>query len=450
MKTLGTVAALQADLARGATTSVALTERALAAAADPQGEGPRAFTKLYRDAALAQARASDALRKAGIVASPVAGLPISIKDLFDVAGETTLAGSVVRKGAPAAGQDAAAIARLRQAGAVIVGRTNMTEFAYSGLGINPHYGTPANLYDRAARRIPGGSSSGAAVSVTDGMAVAGIGTDTGGSVRIPSALNGITGFKPTARRVPTSGCFPLSSTLDSVGPLAASVACCAVFDAIMAGAEPVVPPALPIAGLRLGAVQKFVLDGVDRTVAAAYQAALRKLAAAGARIVDVAFDELLEIPKINAAGGFSPPEAFALHRAMLASDEAKYDPRIAARIKKGAAMTASEYVDLISARADLISRANKVTAPFDAMMMPSVAVAAPPIAPLEADDELYMKTNMLILRNTALGNLLDRCAISLPCHVPGEAPVGLMLMGETMGDAKLLSVALAVETALHK
>ncbi|MGE4013737.1 MAG: amidase, partial [Alphaproteobacteria bacterium] len=325
MKTLGTVAALQADLARGATTSVALTERALAAAADPQGEGPRAFTKLYRDAALAQARASDALRKAGIVASPVAGLPISIKDLFDVAGETTLAGSVVRKGAPAAGQDAAAIARLRQAGAVIVGRTNMTEFAYSGLGINPHYGTPANLYDRAARRIPGGSSSGAAVSVTDGMAVAGIGTDTGGSVRIPSALNGITGFKPTARRVPTSGCFPLSSTLDSVGPLAASVACCAVFDAIMAGAEPVVPPALPIAGLRLGAVQKFVLDGVDRTVAAAYQAALRKLAAAGARIVDVAFDELLEIPKINAAGGFSPPEAFALHRAMLASDEAKYD-----------------------------------------------------------------------------------------------------------------------------
>ena len=223
---------LTTALEEGSTTSVQLTEQALARATDPAGEGARA-TRLYAESALAQARASDTLRAAGVVRSAVEGLPVSIKDLFDVKGETTMAGSVAREGEPAAEHNAVVVDRLIAAGAVIVGRTNMTEFAYSGLGINPHYGTPLNPWDRATGRIPGGSSSGAAVSVADGMAAAAIGSDTGGSVRIPAALCGLTGFKPSAWRVSMAGVLPLSANLDSIGPIAASVRCCAELDAIL-------------------------------------------------------------------------------------------------------------------------------------------------------------------------------------------------------------------------
>ncbi|HEX7006264.1 MAG TPA: amidase [Alphaproteobacteria bacterium] len=437
-------------LRTGATTSRALTEEALARAEDKAGEGARVFTRLYREQALAEAEASDRLRRSGVAPAPLAGLPISIKDLFDVAGETTLAGSVVRKGEPAAKADAPIVRRLRAAGAVIVGRTNMTEFAFSGLGLNPHYGTPLNPWDRKTGRIPGGSSSGAAVSVTDGMAAAAIGTDTGGSVRIPSALCGLTGLKPTARRVPTEGTFPLSATLDSIGPLAPSVACCALLDAVMAGEQPTVPDALPIEGLRLGAVQHYVLDDLDSTVAATYGAALSRLSAAGARVVDVPFPELDTLPAINAKGGIVTAEAYAIHRKALADSEARYDPRVSARIKRGASQDSADYIDLLSARRDLIARAAAISAPFDALVMPTVPVVAPALEPLEKDDALYAKTNALVLRNPSAFNFLDRCALSLPCHAPGEAPVGLMLVGEHGGDRRLLSVGLAVEAALRR
>jgi aspartyl-tRNA(Asn)/glutamyl-tRNA(Gln) amidotransferase subunit A len=445
MKTLTDLAGA---LANGTTTSRALTEEALARAEDKAGEGGRVFTRLYRERALAEADASDRLRKAGVVPSPLAGLPVSIKDLFDVAGETTLAGSVVRRGLPPAKADAAIVKRLRAAGAIIVGRTTMTEFAFSGLGLNPHYGTPRNPWDRKTGRIPGGSSSGAAVSVADGMAAAAIGTDTGGSVRIPSALCGLTGFKPTAKRVPTDGTFPLSFTLDSIGPLAPSVACCALLDAVMAGEAPTVPAALPLAGLRFGAPQRYVLDGIDATVAATFAAALSRLAKAGARIVDMPFAELDALPGINAKGGIVTAEAYAVHRKALAEGEARYDPRVGARIKRGAAQDAADYIDLLAARRDLIARAAAISAPFDALVLPTVPVVAPALAPLEADDDLYAKTNLLVLRNPTVGNFLDRCALSLPCHAPGEAPVGLMLMGEHGEDRRLLAVGLAVEAAL--
>lgn len=438
-----------AALARGGATSARLVGEALERGSDQSGEGARVFIRLYHDAARVQAEASDRLRGAGVAASPLAGIPVSIKDLFDVAGETTTAGSVVLKGRAPAARDAVVVRRLRAAGAVIVGKTNMTEFAYSGLGLNPHYGTPRNRWDRASGRIPGGSSSGAAISVTDGMCVAAIGTDTGGSVRIPSALNGLAGFKPTARRVPRDGAFPLSTTLDSVGPLANSVACCAIVDAAMAGEEPVAPAPIPLRGLRLAVPRRYVLDDLEKAVADCFDAALSRLSAAGAQIADIPFAELEELPSINAGGGFSAPECYAVLRGLIAGAADKFDPRVLARIQRGAAMSAAEYVELMAARASLMARAAAVTAPFDAVVMPTTSRVAPPISSLAADDE-YVRTNAAILRNPSVVNFLDRCALTLPCHAPGDAPVGFTLMGEHLGDRRLLAIGLSCEPALRR
>ncbi len=443
-----TIAETRQALAGGRSTARALAEQALAHAEDKAGEGGRTFIRLYKAQALAAADAADALRKAGVAPPPLAGVPVSIKDLFDVAGEPTLAGSVLRRDSPPAARDAAIVGRLRAAGAVIVGKTNMTEFAFSGLGLNPHYGTPASPWDRATRRIPGGSSSGAGVSVADGMAVAAIGTDTGGSVRIPAAFNGVVGFKPTARRIALDGCFPLAPTLDSVGPLANSVACCALLDAVMAGAPDEPLPQRAVAGLRLAAPQRFVLDGLDRTVAEVYGRVLAKLAKAGATIRDIELGELEEIPRIMARGALVTVEAFAVHREMLATRERDYDARVATRIKLGAGVSAADYFAMLRARTELNARVARLTAEFDALLCPTVAVTAPPIAPLERDDDLYVNTNFAVLRNTTAFNFLDRCAVSLPVHEPGSAPVGLMVVGEAMRDRDLLGVAAAIEAAL--
>src|SRR6202795_3912877 len=277
-----TIRQLAADLAAGRTTSRKLTEEAFARIEDRNGEGKRVFVKTWRAQALAAAEASDSLRQAGIVVSPLAGIPVSIKNLCDVAGETTLAGSKALSDAPPAQEDAPVVARLRAAGAVIVGSTNMSEFAFSGVGFNPHYGTPGNPADR--KRVPGGSSSGAAVSVADRMAVAALGTDTGGSVRIPAAVCGIVGFKPTARRVPIDGVVPLSTSLDSIGPLANSVECCAIVDAVFAAEPIVVPEATPLAGLRCAVPRHFVMDDLDPVIAKAFERACKALAAKGVRI----------------------------------------------------------------------------------------------------------------------------------------------------------------------
>ena len=349
-----TVLSLAEDLAAGRTTSRALIEAALARIADPTGEGTRTFIKVYSDTARAAADAQDRLRAAGYVASPLAGLPVSIKDLFDVAGERTLAGSKALDDMPPAKHDAPIVARLRAAGAILIGRTNMTEFAFSGVGINPHYGTPGSPCDR--RCIPGGSSSGAAVSVADGGAVVAIGTDTGGSVRIPAALCGLVGLKPTQKRISRAGTTPLSATLDSIGPLANSVACCAIADAVMAGEEPIVPPPVPVEALRLGVPQSFVLDDLAPEVATAFADACTMLSRRGARIVDLPLTELGEYRAINVKGGFAPIEALAWHRPLLARRGDEYDPRVRSRIERSGGMTAVEYVDLCAARADLIAR----------------------------------------------------------------------------------------------
>ncbi len=445
---LDTIARQQAAIAAGETAAAALVDEACTRAEAPDGEGGLAFLAHYGDAARQQAQHADAMRAAGVDLGPLAGMPVSIKDLFDVAGETTRAGSIVRREAEPAAADAAIVRRLKGAGAILVGRTNMTEFAYSGIGINPHYGTPANPWDRENRRIPGGSSSGAAVSVADGMAVAAIGTDTGGSVRIPAALNGLAGFKPTARRVPQDGCFPLSFSLDSIGPLAASVACCALVDAVMAGEDPAPLPEVPVSGLRLGIAQTLVLDALEEPVSAAFEVALTRLSAAGARLIDLPFALLADIPQLSTAGGLAAAEALALHRKNLESRRQDFDRRVAARILNGAKISGADYVDLLHARARLRREADALTAPFDAVLMPTCPRVAPLIADLENDDAAFGEANLAMLRNTASFNFLDRCAATLPIHRAGEAPVGLMVVGETMGDRRNLAVAKAIETAL--
>jgi len=444
MKTLSLLAA---DLQQGRTTSRALVEECLQNIAAPHGEGVRVFLKVDAERARADADRHDAERRAGRARSPYAGIPVSIKDLFDREGEVTLAGSKLLRDAAPATRDAPSVARLIAAGFVPIGRTNMTEFAFSGLGLNCHYGTPANPFDRATRRIPGGSSCGAAVSITDEMAFAALGTDTGGSCRIPAAMCGIVGFKPTARRVPLAGAFPLSPSLDSIGPLANSVECCAILDAVLAGEhiEPILP--LPLRGLRFAVPQAVVLDDMDEQVAGAFSRALSSLAAQGAIIEEIPLTQLQELAELNRKGGLAPPEAYALHRDWIAEHADEYDPRVLARILRAKEQDAADYIQLLRARTSFAERLAAELMSFDAMLMPTVPMIAPPIASLD-DDAAYRHTNALALRNPSIVNFIDGCAISLPCHRMGEAPVGLMLATLGGRDPQLIAIAASAERAL--
>ncbi|HTZ78067.1 MAG TPA: amidase [Stellaceae bacterium] len=442
-----TLETLAAELAAGRTSSRDLVEQALARIADPAGEGRRVFVKVYGETARAAADAQDRLRAAGYVASPLAGIPVSIKDLFDVAGERTLAGSKALDDAPPATADAPIVARLKAAGAVLVGRTNMTEFAFSGVGINPHYGTPGNPYDRT--RIPGGSSSGAPVSVADGMAAVAIGTDTGGSVRIPAAFCGLVGLKPTQYRVPRDGATPLSTTLDSIGPIGSSVACCALTDAVMAGEMPVAPAARAVETLRLGIPQTAVLDDLEAPVAKAFERAVSALSRAGARVVELPMQVLGDYAGINAKGGFSPAEAYAWHQRLLERRGGDYDPRVRVRIERGREMTAVDYIRLLQQRADFIARVDREAADVDVLIMPTLALTAPPIAAF-ARDEDFWRLNGKILRNPAFINFMDRCALTLPIEPPAEAPVGLMLVGRHGDDRHLLAIGRGVEALIER
>ncbi|MGH8139866.1 MAG: amidase [Steroidobacteraceae bacterium] len=448
-----TLARLACSLAAARITSRELVEACLANITAAPGEGARAFTKVHTQQALAAADFHDRMRKLGAAPSAFAGIPISVKDLFDLAGDVTLAGSKVLQDTAPATRDALAVARLKAAGFIVMGRTNMTEFAFSGLGINPHYGTPLNPWDRGTGRIPGGSSSGAAVSVTDAMAFAGLGTDTGGSCRIPAAMCGIVGFKPTASRVPLDGAYPLSATLDSIGPLANSVACCATLDAVLA-AEPVldpggaVPAAATVEGLRLGVLGGYVLDDMAPEVAASLERALHKLGKAGARLRDVGVPELAELPQIHRKGGFSAAEAYALHRERAASEASRYDPRVLVRILRGREQDAADYIDLYRQRTGFIGRVTPRLEPFDALLMPTIPIIPAALTDLAANDA-YARINSLALRNPSIVNFLDGCAISIPCHEPGSAPVGLTIFGLSHADRRVLSIGAAIESCLR-
>jgi len=417
-------------------------EQCLDRIAEPNGEGARACITVYAQAARAAADASDARARLGMPLGPLDGAVVSIKDLFDVAGEVTRAGSKVleREGAPAAA-DALVVRRLRGAGAVIAAKTNMTEFAFSGIGANPHFGTPGNPADRA--RAPGGSSSGAAVAVADGMCEIAIGSDTGGSTRIPAAFCGVVGYKPSRQRVPTAGAFPLSYTLDSVGPMAGSVAQCAQADAVMAGEEP--PPLdASLAGLRIGVAQGLPFENLDDTVSAAFAHALKAIGKAGARVIGETMPLVDDMMRVNAKGGIVPAEAYAVHRARLAARGDDIDPNVRMRIERAGGISAADYIDMLQQRADLVRAMDSCLAGLDALVLPTVAIVAPRLADLETR-EGFGRANAASLRNTSIANFFDLCAISLPLPRGGGLPVGLMLMGRNGHDRRLFAIAAAVE-----
>ncbi len=434
-RSLPTLAGLARDLATGAITSRRIVEDCLARIEDPAGEGPRAFIRVDADGARTTADAMDALRKSGAAPSPYAGIPVAIKDLADIAGQVTAAGSRALADKPPATSDAPTVARLRRAGFILIGRANMTEFAYSGLGINPHYGTPSSPWMRSERRVPGGSSSGSGVSVADGMAHGALGTDTGGSCRVPASFNGVVGWKPTA------GVVPLSKSLDSIGPLARTVDCCAIMDAIFANEVPAPLPQVPVKGLRLLVPETIVLDSLDSHVAAAFDAALRRLADAGALITRAPLPELKRAAELTEKGGFTGAESYAWHRELIAKKREQYDPRVLMRIMRGAEQDAAFYIGLVERRAALIPA-------FDALIMPTTAIIAPRIDEVSKDDD-YTRINMLILRNPAVFNILDCCSISIPMHRPGDAPTGLMVVGQGGTDRRTLAISAALERILQ-
>ena len=428
----------------------ALLEQSLAAAHSPVCAN--AFVDRGRpELARSVAAGVDAAHSHGAPVPPLAGLAVSVKDLFDVHGEVTTAGSVILRDRPSAAADCPAVARLRRAGAALIGRTNMSEFAFSGVGINPHYGTPANATTSKldpTPRIPGGSTSGGAVSVACGAAWAALGSDTGGSIRIPAALHGLVGFKSTARLTPTQGAIPLSTTLDTVCAITRSVRDAALVHSILAD-RPNALRARPLRSLRLAVPRGFLLDSLDATVASGFERALRELRAAGASIDDVDLAPLGEVAALMAGGGFAPVEAWAWHRELISRVEASYDPRVAMRIRRGERMSAAEYLDLQRARALWIGAMHIVLRDYDAMLSPTVPMIAPPLTPLLSDDAAFFATNALLLRNPSVVNLLDGCAVSLPCQRADELPVGLMLWGGALCDDAVLDAAFAVESTLR-
>lgn len=444
-----TIVELSRLLASQKITSRQLVEQSLAAIKDPAGEGARTFLLVHEQQALAAADAVDRQRRSGAWLPTLAGITISIKDLFDEAGIVTLAGSKLLIGSPAATRDATVVARLRKAGAVIVGRTSLTEFAFTGLGINAHYGTPKNAFDRAVGRIPGGSTSGGAISITDGMAAGTIGTDTGGSLRIPAALNGLVGFKPTARRVPREGLFPLSPTLDSAGPIAKTVADCALLDQVLA-AESDVPTPAKLRGLRFAVPTTVFQDDLSPAVSAAFSAALERLAAAGASIVETPMPEFGQAAAVSPRGALPSAEAYAYHRKWVAERADQYDPHVLSRIRSGEAVTPEKYRELLELRERFTVTIENAARGYDAMLMPTTPDTAPTIAETTRNDEAYFRINSRMLRNTAIVNFFDGCALSVPCHEPGAAPVGLMIAGTQNTDRKLLAIGMAVEEVVWK
>ena len=440
--------AARGAVAQGQTTASAELALSLKAADGPSCT--HAYIRRFDAAARAAAAAVDQMRAQGAPLPPLAGLAVSIKDLFDVAGHPSTGGSAALADAPAAAQDSPAVARLRGAGAALTGHTNLSEFAFSGVGINPHHGAPVNAATLAldpTPRAPGGSTSGGATTVASGAAWAALGSDTGGSIRIPAALQGLVGFKNTQRLTPLDGCIPLSSTLDTTCMITRSVRDAVLLHEVIAARQVSLQPR-PARLMRLAVPTTLMLDGLEPAVAAAFEAALARLRAAGARIDEIALPPLGRLADLNAQGGFAAAESWAWHRTRLAERADRYDPRVALRIRRGQAMGAADYVDLLHARQGWISEMATLLAPYDAMLSPTVPLVAPPVAPLIDSDEAFFATNARLLRNPSAVNFLDGCALSLPCQAPGALPVGLMVWAGAMADDTVLSASLTIESLL--
>jgi aspartyl-tRNA(Asn)/glutamyl-tRNA(Gln) amidotransferase subunit A len=437
-----TLAGLATQLERGEVTSRVLIEAVLDRLKQKPEQASKCFISVDEQGAKTQADEQDRLRKAGRHAGPYAGIPVSVKDLFDVTGQVTKAGSIALKNAAPATQDADAVAALRRAGMVIIGRTNMTEFAYSGLGLNPHYGTPLCIYDQARGRAPGGSSAGAAVSVAEGFNVLSIGSDTGGSCRIPAAYNGIIGFKPSAQRISTRGAYPLSSSFDSIGPFSNTVACAAAADAIMSGDFSSAPTISRISRpLRLAVLRNsYVMAGLDPHVEEDFARALAKLKASGVEFEDVVLDGLDDLPANLKRGGIVGYEAYQQHHRLLAISARQYDPRVSSRIQSAGETTAEDYQNLLKSRRALIARFEMQAGGFDGVVCPTVAIISPKLSDLKEDAD-YFRLNGVSLRNTYVANFLNGCSISLPMHANQNAPTGFMITAVNGADKALLASA---------
>jgi aspartyl-tRNA(Asn)/glutamyl-tRNA(Gln) amidotransferase subunit A len=444
------VVQLAALLASGAITPEAVTAQTFAAIGDC--DDPAVFTVLTPERAAQEARASATRFREGRARGPLDGVPVAWKDLFDIAGMPTTAGSRVLSNATPARSDAPVVARLRDAGMVCIGRVNMTEFAYSGIGLNPHFGTPRNAHGADAPRVPGGSSSGSAVAVAKGLVPVSIGSDTGGSVRIPAAFNGIIGYKSSGGRYPTDGAFPLSRTLDTVGVLARSVADATLVDAGLRGE--IVTAATPrsLAGLRVIVPTNIVFGDIQPAVAGNFEAAIGRLAAAGAIVQHThlpVFDSVMAL--ITRHGAIAAAEAYVLHKARIEGPEAAaLDRRVLARLRLGAGVTMPDYVTLMQERQRLIREATALFTDGAVVAFPTIVHTAPRIADLEADDELFGRINSRTLRNTMLGNFLDWCGISFPNGTDEDGlPTALQLSGAPGADDALLSLGLAAESVIR-
>ncbi|MDK1490856.1 amidase [Sinorhizobium sp. 7-81] len=420
---------------------------AILARLDARRDEERVFMKLYADAARAEADAADRRLSDGKSLGPLDGRILSIKDLFDIAGEPTLAGSIVRRAAVPAAADAAIVRRLRAAGAVILGKTHMTEFAFTAVGLNPHYPVPGNASDPSL--IPGGSSSGAAVSVAEGTSEIAIGSDTGGSVRIPAALNGLVGLKPTARRVPLDGAFPLSPSLDSIGPLALTVADCALADAIMAGETPKPLAPLPLDGLTLGIPKGALLENLTPEVAEAFEGSMQILSCAGVTLVDCVIDDLLaRFAEATSIGSIAGIEGSRIHRDWLKDEDERVDSRVKATLRRRLAVSDAALEKLLRTRQDLVRAMDERLTPFDLVLLPTTPIPAVGIASVEQDKMEYRRVEDLLLRNTQVANQFDLPAITLPM-AGTSLPTGLMLVGRSGTDGMLLAASVSVEALLQ-
>lgn len=445
-----TIATAQKALNSGEVSAVDLVGEALGEIERQDGEGSRTFIRVFKNSAISQAATSDALRKMQVPQGPLAGIPISVKDLFDIETEPTSAGSLyLAQNVQPAQKDAIVIARLRAAGAVFLGHTNMTEFAFSGLGINPHFGTPKNAWNRHIGHVPGGSSSGAAISVAEGMAIAALGTDTGGSVRIPAAFNNLYGFKPSLGRHPMQGVFPLAKTLDTVGPIARSMACCRVLDHIMAGLPIPQADIHPMAGLRFAILETLALDDLDIEVAGAFVRALEVIAKAGARLERIEIKAINNASKIGALGSLVAPQAYHAHRACLEAVGDAIDPRVRQRMEAAKDISAADYIEIIRLQKEMQEKTADAFRYFDAILMPTVVIRPPEIRLLQQSDDLYREMNAKALRNTTICNLLGMPAASIPIAPSRNAPpVGMMIMGPYGSDAQTMDMAESVDACL--
>ncbi|MCP4384728.1 MAG: amidase [Hyphomicrobiales bacterium] len=440
-----TAAAIGRALAAGEDSPVALAEHLLEQIDAASGQS--VFLAVTGDRAMREARAAEKRLAAGRPLSALDGVPIAWKDLIDMAGEVTTAGSATRRDAPPAADDAPIVANATGSGMVSLGKLNLTEFAYSGLGHNPHFGTPANPHDRSIPRSPGGSSSGAAVAVASGLAPCAIGTDTGGSVRVPSAFNGLVGYKSSEGRIDKSAIFPLSYTFDTVGPLTRSVEDCVLLDMTLRGAPATDVCRQPIEALRLFVPETIVLDDLDPAVSENFENSLLRLQQAGAQVTRGPLEIFAQAAAMATdLGTIQAAEAYIVHRDLVdGPDVASIDRRVVARIMRGKQMSAADLLGLQRAR---IAMMRKLADHLDGRLLatPTVAMVAPGSAPLDDDDDLFHTANLKALRNTLLGNFLNLPGLAIPSGTDDAGlPTSTLISSIGDDDDRLLGFGLTAE-----